>query len=123
MLIAMQIDYRPLRKPWLLYPFVCGVLVLLVAVLYAPMLNESRRWILVGGLSLQPSELAKVALVFFVAYQLDRKWERVNHTSFLIPTLVLVGMTSFLVLLEPDFGSAGVLVLVAGLLLFLGGVA
>ena len=87
MLVAMQLDYRPLRKRWLLYPFFCGVLVLLVVVLYSPMLNESRRWIVVGGVSVQASELAKVALVFFVAYQLDRKWERVNHPSFLIPTL------------------------------------
>jgi cell division protein FtsW len=87
------------------------------------MLNESRRWLFVGGFSLQPSELAKLAAVLFLAYQLDRKWQQVNQPALLIPVgLTLAGM-SVLILLEPDFGTAGLLLLVGGLLLFLGGLA
>ena len=46
-----------------------AIVVLLVAVLFAPTLNDTRRWLFVGGLSVQPSELAKLALVLFLAYQ------------------------------------------------------
>ena len=51
------------------------VLGLLVAVLFAPPLNATRRWLFVGGVSVQPSELAKVAVVLFLAYLIERRGE------------------------------------------------
>src|SRR5687768_3274530 len=59
MLGIMHIDYRHLRQPWLVYLMLGGTLVLLVAVLFAPQLNQTHRWLFLGGVSLQPSELAK----------------------------------------------------------------
>jgi cell division protein FtsW len=121
--VAMALDYRLLRRPPLLYAMVGGVLALLVAVLFAPMLNESRRWLFVGGISIQPSELAKLALVVFVAYQIDRKKENVNQGVTLIPCAVLLGLMSVLIILEPDFGTAMLLVAVCAFMLFVGGLA
>ena len=54
-------------------------MLLLIAVLFAPPLNNSRRWIFLAGLSVQPSELAKIAVVLFLAYQIDKKVDRVNQ--------------------------------------------
>lgn len=121
MALAMQIDYQWLRSKWVVYSATALVLALLIAVLSAPMLNDSRRWLFVGGLSIQPSEIAKLGAVLFLAYQLDRKWERVNQPALLIPTGLVLAAMSLLILLQPDFGTAGMLLLTGGLMLFLGG--
>ena len=147
MLAVMHLDYRHLRQPWVVYPMLAGSLVLLVAVLFAPQLNQTHRWLFVGGLSLQPSELAKLALVVFLAYQLERKTEPVSHEAepkartttgagrpaaarsgvnqpeLLVPALGAAGLMSLLVLLEPHLSAALVLVAVTCLLLFLAGLA
>ena len=146
MLGVMHIDYRHLRQPWLVYAILGGTLVLLVAVLFAPQLNQTHRWLFVGGLSLQPSELEKLALVVFLAYQLERKTEPashqvepkgrgagggrpaaarsgVNQPELLVPALGAAGLMALLVLLEPHLSAALVLVAVTCLLLFLAGLA
>jgi cell division protein FtsW len=121
--ILMHIDYRQLRKPIYLYAVVGSILFLLVAVLFAPPLNNSRRWLFLGGLSVQPSELAKIAVVLFLAYQIDKKLDRVNQPAVLAPCVSMTALTVVLVLLEPDLGTAGILVLLAGLMLFMAGLA
>jgi cell division protein FtsW len=121
--VTMHLDYRLLRKPVFLYGVVGAIVLLLIAVLFAPPLNNSRRWIFLAGLSVQPSELAKVAVVLFLAYQIDRKFDRVNQPAVLVPCVSMVALTVVLVLLEPDLGTAGLLVVIAGLLLFLAGLS
>ncbi len=121
--IAMHIDYRQLRKPIFLYAIVGAIVFLLIAVLFAPPLNNSRRWIFLAGLSIQPSELAKIAVVLFLAYQIDKKIDRVNQPAVLVPCVSMTALAVVLVLLEPDLGTAGLLVLIAGLMLFLAGLS
>ena len=123
MFIAMQFDYRRLREPWMVYLVVLAVVALLVIVLFSPQLNNSRRWIFLFGFSLQPSELAKLALVVYLAYQLERKSDRVNSSALLVPSLVVMGLLGVLVLLQPDLGTTAMLIGMGALLLFLGGVA
>ena len=123
MLVAMHVDYRHLRRPAVVYALVGGALGLLVAVLFAPELNHTRRWFFVGGLSVQPSELAKLALVSFLAYQIEKKAKRVNGRETLVPCGVVSGLMALLVLLEPDMGTALLLATTALLMLFLAGLA
>lgn len=123
MAVTMHLDYQLLRKPAVLYCVVGAIVLLLVAVLFAPPLNNSRRWIFLAGLSVQPSELAKIAVVLFLAYQIDKKLDRVNQSAVLVPCVSMVALTVVLVLLEPDLGTAGLLVLIAGVLLFLAGLS
>ncbi|HEX2254692.1 MAG TPA: putative lipid II flippase FtsW [Thermoanaerobaculia bacterium] len=123
MLAAMHLDYRWLKRPAVAWALFGGAVVLLVAVLFAPPINGTRRWFLLGGLSLQPSELAKLALVPFVAYHLERKEDRVNRPALLLPvglgTLLVFG----LVLLEPDLGTALLLAVTVFLMLFVAGLS
>lgn len=119
--LAMHLDYRWLRKPVVAYALMAGALAVLVAVLTQPAVNGTRRWFLLGPLSLQASEVAKLALVPFVAFQIDRKEEAVNRRELLLPTLFVAGLTAALVLAQPDLGTAVLLVLVVFLLLFLAG--
>ncbi len=123
MLAAMHLDYRRLREPWLVYLMLGGSLALLVAVLFAPQLNQTHRWLFLGGLSVQPSEVAKLALVVFLAYQLERKPDRVNGRELLVPVLGAAGLMALLVLLEPHMSAALVLAGVTCLVLFLGGLS
>jgi cell division protein FtsW len=123
MLLAMHLDYRLLRRPAVVYTLLVGVLVLLGGVLFAPELNHTRRWFFVGGLSVQPSELAKLALVVFLAYQIDKKPDRVNSRELLVPCALVVGLAATLILLEPDLGTALLLASTALVLLFLAGLS
>ena len=123
MAAVMHVDYTLLKRPPVVYSLLCGVLVLLVVVLFGPTLNQTHRWLFLGGLSIQPSELAKLALVPYIAYQLDRKEARVNQPEVLIPTVGVTLLMAGLVVLEPHLSAALVLVSACGLLLFLAGLS
>ena len=123
MLVAMHVDYRVLKRPLVVYALLLGVVTLLVAVLFAPQLNQTHRWLFVGGVSIQPSELAKLVLVPYLAYQLERKQDRVDQPELLVPALGVTTLLAGLVLLEPHLSAALMLTVVAGLMLFLAGLS
>jgi len=123
MALAMHFDYRRLRDPKLVYALLVGVTLLLAGVLFAAPVNGTRRWFVLAGISVQPSELAKLALVPFLAYQLSRKLDAVNSRALLLPCAAATGLLAGLIVLEPDLGTATLLVVAAATLLFLGGLA
>ena len=83
------------------------VVVALVAVFSAPPVNGARRWFGVGGLGIQPSELAKLAAIFFIAALLERRMHRINDLGYRsLPIGIVVGALVALILLEPDFGTS-----------------
>jgi cell division protein FtsW len=123
MLAAMHLDYRHLKRPAVAWGLMLGAVGLLVAVLFAPELNGTRRWFVVGPFSLQPSELAKLALVPFVAYHLERKADRVDGPELLIPVGAAAGLAAILVLLQPDLGTSALMVATVLLMLFVAGLS
>ena len=77
------------------------------AVLFMRPINGTRRWFGVGGFGVQPSELAKLAAIFFTAALLERRMHRVDEVRYsLLPIGLVVGGIAALVLIEPDFGTA-----------------
>ncbi len=125
---AMSIVLRVPLALWerLARPLFFATLVLLAAVLVPGVgwqVNGSVRWIPLGPLHLQVSELAKFAAVVYLADYVVRHAEAVRTTArgFLIP-MALLCVAGFFLLLEPDFGSTGVLMATALGLLFLAGV-
>jgi cell division protein FtsW len=126
MVILMHVDYRRLRDRRVVYALVGGMAALLVAVLFAPTLNATRRWFFVGGISVQPSELAKLALVPFVAFFIDRKNDLAapgGSREVLLPAAIATGLFSGLILLQPDLGTAVLLAATVGTMLFLSGLS
>ena len=123
MLVTMHLDYRLLRKPFVVYGMVGGVMVLLVAVLFMPALNNSHRWFFIGGLSIQPSEIAKLVLIPFVAYQIDRKADRINSLSLLIPVAFLTATMAALIFLGRDLGTTVLLAIPPLVMVFLAGIS
>jgi len=123
MSLALRIDYRRLRSPRFVYGVVIATTLLLILVLFLRPVNETHRWIRFGPLSFQPAELAKLAVILYLAYHLERRGERVNNfLTSVLPVLLLVGWFAFLVFVQPDLGSAAILVLTAGVMMFLAGV-
>jgi cell division protein FtsW len=123
LLLAMKLGYRRIEK--LAVPLLLLSLILLVLVLVPGLgvvAGGARRWLRVGSLSFQPSELAKVALVLWLARSLARKGERVRSFSAgLLPHLFMLGLFALLLLLEPDFGTTVVMACLTFALLFVAG--
>jgi cell division protein FtsW len=120
MWIGARFDYRRLQR--LIYPLLLGALGLLAAALVMPRLNGARRWIFLGPLSFQPVELAKLALVSYLAYSLARKADKVKtFTVGFVPHLVVCGAMMVLLLAQPDLGSSVVLGATTLAMLFVAG--
>jgi cell division protein FtsW len=120
--IAMRVDYRTYRNEIFVWGLLGLVGVMLVAVLFSSPINGTRRWFNVGGLGLQPSELAKLGCVFFTAVILEHRMHRIDELSYsILPIGIVVGGLVGLILLQPDFGTAMSLLLVVGLMIFAAG--
>ena len=106
---------------------ILGVSILLMVVVLLPGLgreiNGAQRWLSIFGLTLQPVELLKPAVVLYMAYYMASFPERLNQFSTgLAPMLVVVGVALLLLLLQPDFGSSALLMAVCMGMWFVGGV-
>jgi cell division protein FtsW len=123
MALLMHFDYRRLAQPAVVYTLLGLELALLVAVYFMPQLNATQRWLFLGGFSFQPSELAKLALIPFIAYQIERKQSQVNQPSFLVPTGLMTLLIATLILFEPDMGTAVLLVATLFFMIFLAGLS
>ncbi len=122
MFVVMKIDYHFYRHPAVIFSVLAIVVALLVLVFFLPAAANTHRWINMPGISLQPSELAKLAVIFFLAYFLEKRKGNVNHIAFtLVPIAVVVGILAGLIVLQPDLGTAVSLLATAGILLFVAG--
>jgi cell division protein FtsW len=120
--VAMRIDYRIYRNDTFIWAVLGVVVLMLLLVFFSAPVNGTRRWFNIGGLGIQPSELAKVAAVFFTALMLERRMHRIDEVQYsLLPVAIVVGTMSALILLEPDFGTAISLLLIVGMMVFAAG--
>ncbi len=120
--LASRINIGRLRKG--IIPAAVLVFALLFAVLiFGAQINGARRWLNIAGIAFQPSELAKLFTVIYLAHYIDKKGAKLGHfIEGAMPPLILIGLMSMLILLEPDFGTTVVILSITLLLLFLGGV-
>jgi cell division protein FtsW len=121
MWVVMHFDYRELRSRVVVWTLVAGIAALLIAALWAPELNNSHRWLFIAGYSFQPSELAKLVLVVFLAHQLAKYEERNRPARQLVLASAVALALAVLVLAGRDLGTALMLGVITGLLMFLAG--
>ena len=121
MFVVMKVDYHYYRHPGVVFSLLAIVVSLLVAVFFLPAQANTHRWIALPGFSIQPSELGKLALIFFLAFFLEKREGRVNDLKFtLIPIAVVVLLLAGLIAIE-DLGTALSLMIVSAVLLFVAG--
>jgi cell division protein FtsW len=122
--VAMGVDYRIYKEQRFIWASLGVVALCLVAVLFSPPVNNAHRWFSIGGLGIQPSELAKIAAIFFIASMLERRLHRINEVGYsLLPIALVVGLLVALILAEPDFGTSMSLALIAGVMVFAAGLS
>jgi cell division protein FtsW len=120
MLITASINLDHIRR--LIVPAMLASFLLLVVVFLTPQIRDTHRWLSVGPITLQPSELFKFMLVFYLAHSLSQKGRHLDDVrSYLWPYGPIIGLGALLIILEPDLGSVLVLGATAILILFLAG--
>lgn len=122
--LAFQVPIRTWEK---FAPLIFLLTLVLLAVVLLPFVgkgvNGARRWIPLGMMNFQPSELAKLAVVLYAANFMVRKIEvKESFTRAVAPMLVAVGLTGIFLLAQPDMGAFMVIAVIAMGILFLGGV-
>jgi len=122
MFVVMKVDYHLYRNPAVVFSVLSVAVVLLVVVFFLAQSSNVHRWIQYSYLSFQPSELAKLASIFFLAYFLEKRKGQINNFQFTIaPVAIVVGVLAVLIVKEPDLGTSVALSLTAGVLLFVAG--
>ncbi len=131
MFVLMRTDYRKLREPAVIYPVVCMVLLLLVGTFFLDKSHATHRWIKFGPVNIQPSELAKLAVILYLAWFLDLKRRGKAGMEFckedflqtILPAAGPILICVVLVLLQPDLGTAIDIVFVATAILYVAGLS
>lgn len=122
MVVLMRVDYRRYKNPAVVFTLLGVTMVLLVAVLFLDRSHNTHRWIRFGPLSFQPSELAKPALIVFLAYFLETRAKTIDdwrHT--LLPAVLPSLIFSLLIVKQPDLGTAMVCMALTASVLFVAG--
>ena len=132
MFALMNFDYRKLREPRIIFTGLALVVLFLIGVLFLDRSHATHRWARLGPLSFQPSEMAKLVVILYLAWFLELRRSGgsaaarfgindVKHT--LLPALAPVMAVAVLILAEPDMGTACMILLVALAMLFVAGLS
>jgi cell division protein FtsW len=124
----MNTDYRRLRQPRVVFTGLALSFVLLVGVFFLDRSHQTHRWFRMGPFSFQPSEMAKLALIIFLAWflelrRLPRNFGVNNWLHTLAPALGTTVVMAALVVKEPDMGTAFMIVLISMVMLFVAGLS
>ena len=109
----------------LVYP-ILGIAFLSLMALYVPGVGHTvggaKRWLRFFGVSFQPSEFARLALVIYLAYSMSKKQERIKaFTIGFLPHVIVLGCLATLILMQPDFGMVAMIAVITWIMLFVGG--
>lgn len=121
MLVAMNIPFSFYKRNfrWIVF----GSFIMLVLVLFiGTKINGARSWFSIGSASMQPAEFAKLGIILYLASIIDKKGDRFRQfKKGLIPPLVVTGMFFVLIAVQPDLGSAAILLGTAAIVMVCGG--
>jgi len=131
MFALMRTDYHKLREPAVVYPVLCVVLLMLVGAFFLDRSHATHRWIRYGSVGIQPSELAKLAVILYMAWFLDQKRRGKSSMEFskedflhtILPALAPVLICIGLILAQPDLGTSIDILLLATAILFVAGLS
>jgi cell division protein FtsW len=122
MVLAMKIDYRRYKHPAVVFSLLGATTLLLISVFFLDRAHHTHRWFHLGPLSFQPSEMAKPALILFLAFFLESRMKSMKDwrntvLPAAVPTLVFIALIVF----QPDLGTAIACAAITGCVLFVAG--
>ncbi len=131
MFALMKLDYHRLREPAVVYTVLCVVLVMLVGTFFLDKSHATHRWIKLGPLNLQPSEIGKLAIILYLAWFLDLRRRRETSLEFskqdflqtILPAVAPIFVCVALIILQPDLGTSVDVVLIMTAILFVAGLS
>jgi len=131
MFALMKLDYHRLREPAVVYTVLCAVLVMLVGTFFLDKSHATHRWIKLGPLNLQPSELAKLAVILYLAWFLDLRRRKATSLEFskqdffetILPAVAPIFVCVALIVVQPDLGTSVDVVLIMAAMLFVAGLS
>jgi cell division protein FtsW len=122
MIVLMHVDYRRYNKPNVIFPVVAVTVLCLLGAFVMRDSHATHRWIKFGIFSFQPSEIAKPALVLFLAWFLQDRMQQIEDwRNTLLPAALPSLLFIVLILKEPDLGTALVCAVVTAMMLYLAG--
>jgi len=122
MAFIMKLDYRWLKRPAIVFSLLAVTTLLLLAVFFLDRSHHTHRWVRMGVLSFQPSELAKPALILFLAFFLESRTKSIDdwrHTLF--PAIIPAALFAVLIVRQPDLGTAVVCLVITAAVLYVAG--
>lgn len=120
MLIISKIDYHIYER--FCYVIWIVAVALLVVVLFMPPINFARRWIIIGGMTFQPSEIAKFAVIVVFAHLIDRNYKQLKTFRYgVLPFMAVLSITIGLMVLEPHLSGTILIVTIGFAMMFVGG--
>ncbi|OQX07366.1 MAG: putative lipid II flippase FtsW [Desulfobacteraceae bacterium IS3] len=127
LLVMGVFRYISLRILYLMtYPLIGCALFFLIAIQVSGLgfaAGGAMRWMRIGSFTFQPSEFARFVMVLYMAYSMTKKQDKLKEFSIgFMPHVMLLGVFTMLILLQPDFGSAMILVAIGWMMMFVGGV-
>ncbi len=122
MVVAMKVDYRHYKHPAVVFSLLGLTTLMLISVFFLDRAHHTHRWIHFGGFSFQPSEVAKPALILFLAFFLETRTREMHDwrntvLPAILPTLVFLGLIVF----QPDLGTAIACAAITSCVLFVAG--
>jgi cell division protein FtsW len=122
MLVAMKLDYRRYKHPAVVFSVLGVTTLLLISVFFLDRAHNTHRWIHFGGFSFQPSEVAKVAIILFLAYFLENRTHSMSDwRNTLLPAALPTAMFLALIVLQPDLGTAIACAAITACIMFVAG--
>ena len=123
MLLLIIYDYRKLKP---LSPYIISIsigLLILTKITYLLKGSDSAaRWLDIGLISVQTSDIARLSLILYIAYYIDKKREKIkNFYNGLMPPIILISLLVLTILFQPDFSTAAIIGLIGFIMLFIGG--
>ncbi len=113
--------FRSLTYPFLVLSIIFLALIQIFGLGYSA--GGSARWLRLGTFTFQPSEFARFAFIIYLAYSMDKKGEHIKNFSVgFLPHVLVLGIFTALIMMQPDFGSVVILGTITWLMLFVGGV-
>lgn len=95
-------------KPWIPYLYLAGLLLLILTLMFGKVVNNTRAWLGIGGLGIQPSEFMKLATVLLFAVYLERIGPGIQRIPYLLFGSIIFFLPVGLILMQPDFGTSSV---------------